>query len=95
MSEDVSSSLTQRPIMRKTLLLVFIHGFKGDDNTFANFPDRLRAVVARALPAVKVASVVYPKYETRGGLNECVGRFREWYVKTTGLDSFILYLQSR
>ncbi|RHZ55336.1 esterase/lipase family protein [Aspergillus thermomutatus] len=64
--------------MRKTLLLVFIHGFKGDDDTFANFPDRLRAAVARSLPAVKVATVVYPKYETRGGLKECVGRFREW-----------------
>ncbi|KAH3355173.1 hypothetical protein KXW94_004551 [Aspergillus fumigatus] len=78
MSEDVLSSSNQRPIMRKTLLLVFIHGFKGDDNTFANFPDRLRAVVARALPAIKVTTVVYPKYETRGGLKECVGKFREW-----------------
>lgn len=61
---------------------------KGDDNTFANFPDRLRAVVARALPAIKVTTVVYPKYETRGGLKECVGKFREWYVyvEITGLD---------
>ncbi|KAF7113606.1 hypothetical protein CNMCM5793_002962 [Aspergillus hiratsukae] len=64
--------------MRKTLLLVFIHGFKGDDETFANFPDRLRAVIARSLPAVKVATVVYPRYETRGGLKESVGKFREW-----------------
>ncbi|EAW07640.1 esterase/lipase family protein [Aspergillus clavatus NRRL 1] len=76
--EDVFSSSTQGPNMKKTLLLVFIHGFKGDDDTFANFPDSLRSLVARALPTVQVATAVYPKYETRGVLKECVGRFREW-----------------
>ncbi|KAF9885116.1 hypothetical protein FE257_000756 [Aspergillus nanangensis] len=64
--------------MNKTLLLVFLHGFKGDDDTFAAFPDHLRSLVNRTLPAIKVATAVYPKYDTRGELNECVGRFREW-----------------
>lgn len=30
-------------------------------------------------------SVTYPKFETRGDLKDCVGRFREWY---TGLQDF-------
>ncbi|OJJ35265.1 hypothetical protein ASPWEDRAFT_109513 [Aspergillus wentii DTO 134E9] len=64
--------------MKKTLLIVFIHGFKGDDDTFENFPQHLRALASRALPAIKVTTAVYPKYETRGDLKECVGRFREW-----------------
>jgi pimeloyl-ACP methyl ester carboxylesterase len=64
--------------MRKTLLLVFIHGFKGSDNTFGQFPKDLRALVASAFPDIEVLSIQYPSYETRGDLGECVGRFKEW-----------------
>ncbi|KAH8426091.1 esterase/lipase family protein [Aspergillus melleus] len=64
--------------MRKTLLIVYIHGFKGDDDTFGDFPEHFRALVGRSLPSVKVATAVYPKYETRGDLKECVSMFREW-----------------
>lgn len=64
--------------MRKTLLLVFIHGFKGGDDTFGTFPEHLRALLSHALPQINVVAITYPKYETRGDLNECVVRFREW-----------------
>ncbi|KAI9716261.1 MAG: hypothetical protein M1812_005486 [Candelaria pacifica] len=64
--------------MKKTLLLCFIHGFKGGDDTFGNFPEHLRALVSHALPKVDVAAITYPKFETRGDLRECIGRFREW-----------------
>ena len=53
---------------------------QGDDDTFGPFPQRLRELADSALPAVNVVTVVYPKYETRGDLKECVGRFREWFV---------------
>ncbi|MCJ1462559.1 hypothetical protein MMC07_001161 [Pseudocyphellaria aurata] len=64
--------------MHKTLLLCFIHGFKGGDDTFGGFPDHIRALVSHALPKLSVKAVTYPKYETRGDLTECVERFREW-----------------
>ncbi|KAL2803275.1 hypothetical protein BJX63DRAFT_77238 [Aspergillus granulosus] len=64
--------------MRKTLLLVFIHGFKGGDDTFSGFPRHLKAVLSRKLPAIDVRTLVYPKYETRGSLQETVHIFREW-----------------
>jgi hypothetical protein len=63
---------------KKTLLLVFIHGFKGGDDTFAGFPKRLQALVQNALPELKIAAITYPKFETRGDLHECVARFKEW-----------------
>ncbi|KIX08234.1 uncharacterized protein Z518_02890 [Rhinocladiella mackenziei CBS 650.93] len=63
--------------MRKTLLLVFIHGFQGGDNTFGTFPEHLRALVSHALPDIDVVAVTYPKFETRGELKDCVTRFRE------------------
>jgi hypothetical protein len=66
--------------MRKTLLLVFIHGFKGTGQTFHNFPKDLRALLSHTLPKVRILSIVYPQYETRGDLKTCVTRFKEWYV---------------
>ncbi|KAK3209640.1 hypothetical protein GRF29_44g277961 [Pseudopithomyces chartarum] len=64
--------------MKKTLLLCFIHGFKGSDNTFGTFPSHLKALLQHALPKVTVLAITYPQYETRGDLHECVGRFKEW-----------------
>ncbi|KAG9237741.1 hypothetical protein BJ875DRAFT_438167 [Amylocarpus encephaloides] len=64
--------------MKKTLLLCFIHGFKGGDDTFGEFPVQLQELVASALPKIDVRAIVYPKFETRGDLGECVSRFRDW-----------------
>ncbi|KAG9248918.1 hypothetical protein BJ878DRAFT_537846 [Calycina marina] len=64
--------------MKKTLLLCFIHGFKGDDNTFGSFPEHLRALISHGLPKVSVRIIVYPQFETRGNLEACVSRFRDW-----------------
>lgn len=64
--------------MHKTLLLCFIHGFKGGDDTFGGFPEHLRALVSHALPNITIKAVTYPKFDTRGDLKECVGRFSEW-----------------
>ncbi|RFU78037.1 alpha beta-hydrolase [Trichoderma arundinaceum] len=67
--------------MRKTLILCFIHGFKGGESTFGNnysFVEDLRRVVGKELPDLTVKVLVYPKYETRGDLGEAVSRFRSW-----------------
>ncbi|KAL1977920.1 hypothetical protein VTN31DRAFT_779 [Thermomyces dupontii] len=64
--------------MKKTLLLVFIHGFRGGDDTFGDFPSHLVTLLRQALPNLEVLAITYPRYETRGELKECVGRFRDW-----------------
>ncbi|KOS21951.1 hypothetical protein ESCO_001659 [Escovopsis weberi] len=67
--------------MKGTLVLCFIHGFKGGDDTFGDnyqFIKDLRDLVARDLPSLQVRVLVYPKYETRGDLGDCVSRFRDW-----------------
>ncbi|KAK3322256.1 hypothetical protein B0H66DRAFT_553836 [Apodospora peruviana] len=69
--------------MKKTLLLCFIHGFKGDEQTFGEnyaFTKHLRQLVAKELPKINVKTIVYPTYETRGDLSECVGKFRDWLM---------------
>ncbi|KAI1092049.1 hypothetical protein F5B19DRAFT_238342 [Rostrohypoxylon terebratum] len=64
--------------MPRTLLLCFIHGFKGDDDTFRTFPSDLQQRVAGKIPDHNVSSVVYPKYETRGELGPCSSSFLSW-----------------
>ncbi|KAH8649122.1 hypothetical protein BX600DRAFT_502592 [Xylariales sp. PMI_506] len=55
---------------KRTLLLCFIHGFKGSDDTFQSFPWDLKKLVSDKLPEHNVESVVYPKYETKGELGK-------------------------
>ncbi|KAK4178036.1 hypothetical protein QBC36DRAFT_120074 [Triangularia setosa] len=64
--------------MKRILLLCFIHGFKGDDDTFGNFPKHLQDIITNNLPDHEVASVVYPKYETKGELAQSTAAFLAW-----------------
>ncbi|KAI0019202.1 hypothetical protein F4780DRAFT_462564 [Xylariomycetidae sp. FL0641] len=64
--------------MPRTLLLCFIHGFKGDDDTFRTFPYDLKTQVGKKLPDQNVESIVYPKYETKGELGQCTEAFLSW-----------------
>lgn len=57
--------------------------YKGGDDTFgekSEFAQHLAALVGAALPKVNVRAITYPRYETRGDLHECVGRFRDWLL---------------
>ncbi|RYO82373.1 hypothetical protein DL766_004747 [Monosporascus sp. MC13-8B] len=47
--------------MPRTLLLCFVHGFRGSDDTFHDFPSDLKKQVSSKLPDHNVESVVYPK----------------------------------
>ncbi|KAL5002590.1 hypothetical protein BDV10DRAFT_191392 [Aspergillus recurvatus] len=64
--------------MKKTLLLVNLLHVQGGDDTFGDFPQHLKALLSRKLPSITVATLVYPKYETRGSLQDSVSAFREW-----------------
>ncbi|CAJ2505899.1 Uu.00g000290.m01.CDS01 [Anthostomella pinea] len=57
---------------------------QGGEDTFGSkseFAQHLAALIAAALPKVDVRAVTYPKYETRGDLYECAGRFRDWLLE--------------
>ena len=45
------------------LLLVYIHGFKGTDETFKEFPERLEHMLSETIPDVTVETRVFPAYE--------------------------------
>ncbi|KAL1900833.1 hypothetical protein Cpir12675_000709 [Ceratocystis pirilliformis] len=57
------------------------YGILNSGHTFGEdyrFTKVLRDIVAAELPDVNIETLVYPRYETRGNLGECVGRFRDW-----------------
>jgi hypothetical protein len=45
------------------VLVIYLHGFKGDESTFLKFPERMNHIVAETLPDCVVESVVFPAYE--------------------------------
>ncbi|KAJ3002443.1 hypothetical protein NUW54_g5841 [Trametes sanguinea] len=65
------------------VLIVFIHGFKGTDSTFGEFPKRLQHIVSESLGNATVESIVFPAYETKGDLNAAVTRFADWLTDLT------------
>jgi hypothetical protein len=45
------------------ILVIFIHGFKGTDGTFGEFPKRLQHILSEAINNVQVESILFPAYE--------------------------------
>ncbi|KAJ7904693.1 hypothetical protein B0H14DRAFT_2491463 [Mycena olivaceomarginata] len=69
--------------IRDVLVIVFIHGFKGTDTTFGEFPARLQHVLAESVPNASVECIVFPAYETKGDLTEAVVKFADWLTTLT------------
>ncbi|KAI8082184.1 hypothetical protein BDF21DRAFT_337922 [Thamnidium elegans] len=59
------------------LLLVFVHGFRGSDSSFKDFPNRLQTILTNSVKA-DVNAVVYPSYKTAGDLRIAVENFSVW-----------------
>lgn len=71
----------------KTILLVFVHGFKGGHDSFAQFPQELETQLQRTSDdtSVQFRSMVYPPYDTKGDFNLAVTKLRDW-VQNTVID---------
>lgn len=69
-------------IVPDLLLVIFIHGFKGDDQTFAAFPERLQHVLSETIPNVIVECTVFPAYEVRRiVLTFIIANLRGWRLR--------------
>ncbi|CAH1765740.1 8576_t:CDS:2 [Entrophospora sp. SA101] len=71
-------SLITKSIKPNKLLLVFIHGFKGDDTTFQKFPERIHNTLTSFYSDMETETIIYPRYETRGDLKKAVEIFCNW-----------------
>ncbi|OCH92192.1 hypothetical protein OBBRIDRAFT_791568 [Obba rivulosa] len=82
-SPQATESVSSQSPPNDLLLVVFIHGFKGTDETFAQFPGRLQHVLSETVSSVVVESTVFPQYETKGELTAAVIRFADWLTNLT------------
>ncbi|GAA5907317.1 hypothetical protein JCM8208_007153 [Rhodotorula glutinis] len=64
------------PIPPELVVGVFLHGFKGGADTFAEFPLRLQAILEPV--GIALDPVVYPPYDTRGELVTAVENHVTW-----------------
>ncbi|GAA5973312.1 hypothetical protein JCM11641_003067 [Rhodosporidiobolus odoratus] len=61
------------------VLAVFVHGFKGGEDTFADFPERIQTLLDAS--GILVEPVVYPPYDTRGELRAAVASHVAWLTQ--------------
>jgi len=85
-SGDPRSSSTQSLVPpdedrsgRRRLLLVFIHGFMGDETSFRSFPAHVHNLVSITLADSHVVHTkIYPKYKARYALEKARDDFSAW-----------------
>jgi hypothetical protein len=71
---------------RRRLLLVFIHGFFGDETSFRSFPAHVHNLVSITLADSHIVHTkIYPKYKSRYALEVARDDFSKWYC----LQSYI------
>ncbi|KAL1600727.1 hypothetical protein SLS60_007115 [Paraconiothyrium brasiliense] len=64
---------------RRRLLLVYIHGFMGDETSFRNFPAHVHNLVSVTLAESHVVHTkLYPKYRSRYALEVARDDFSKW-----------------
>lgn len=65
---------------RRKLLLIYIHGFLGDETSFQSFPAHVHNLVTITLADSHVVHTkIYPKYKSRNTLNVARDEFSRWY----------------
>lgn len=78
--EDAAHGLASEGL----ILICYIHGFKGNDETFEQFPKRILYSLSQTFGAkMHIDSVIYPAYRTAGKLEDAVVLFKEWLVALT------------
>lgn len=85
-SEDPRSSSTHSLVPsesgrdgRRTLLLVFIHGFMGNETSFQSFPAHVHNLLSITLSETHVVHTkIYPRYKSRKAIDFARDDFSKW-----------------
>lgn len=65
---------------RRTLLLIYIHGFMGAETSFKSFPAHVHNLLTITLvDSHTVHSKIYPRYKTRQKIIVATDDFSRWY----------------
>jgi hypothetical protein len=82
-----SSTQSLRPIEsarstgRRTLLIIYIHGFLGDETSFQSFPAHVHSLLTSSLSETHVVyTKIYPRYKSRKNVSFAKDDFSNWFV---------------
>ena len=78
-----SISPSERPSERqdglRTLLLIYIHGFMGNEMSFQGLPSHVHNILTAALAETHVVHTkIYPRYKSRKAIEFARNNFSEW-----------------
>lgn len=80
-AHDTTSTPRAMAPKTRNLFLVFVHGFKGDNDTFGEFPRHLAKILQGAVPSdIRVWPIIYPQYETAGELSTAMELFKTFLI---------------
>src|ERR1700761_3724702 len=64
---------------RRTLLVIYIHGFLGNETSFQSFPAHVHALLTPALAETHVVyTKIYPRYKSRKNISFARDAFSDW-----------------
>jgi hypothetical protein len=74
---ESKDALALTSAVQELVLIIFIHGFKGTDSTFGEFPNRLENVLGGTVPGLKAECIVFPELHLnrpRANWSVCISR---------------------
>lgn len=78
---------------KRTLLLVYVHGFMGNETSFQSFPAHVHNLVAVKLEGSYVVHTkIYPKYKSRKAIEFARDAFSEWLRPHEGRNTDVVLL---
>lgn len=78
-SRDSQAATPADYLGRRKLLIIYIHGFLGNDQSFRSFPAHVHALLANFLAESHVIhSKIYPRYKTYRSVGVARDNFSEW-----------------
>ena len=67
---------------RRTLLLIYVHGFLGDETSFQSFPAHVHNLATQLVSDTHVVyTKIYPRYKSRRAIEFARDGFSNWYVE--------------
>lgn len=80
-SSSMQSLLPDSRGGRRTLLLIFIHGFMGNETSFQNFPAHLHSLLTMTLAESHVVHTkIYPRYKSKKAIEFARDDLSNWYA---------------
>ncbi|KAL4757192.1 uncharacterized protein BDW70DRAFT_153564 [Aspergillus foveolatus] len=78
---------------KRRLLLIYIHGFLASEGSFYQFPRKVHDLLMVSMPQTHVVySKIYPRYKTRGSLQDARDAISQWLspLEASDLDVILL-----